>query len=246
MKLAIALLVFFSATSLADSLRFIGTDSKPYYYYDEIEKSFKGPAIDFHNDISRESGISFNYSRAPLSRLKYLIDNKIADGIVGIIKTKEKEKWLKFTNQPILENFNFFILINQEYQMNYNTFKNSNLKICFRSGYIKIPLFDDSRWHIIHGKEINERLLKLVKSGRCDSIIISNIDLQEDRLHTHNIDKNKNLIKIPHINDHVYIALGNHVSDIYIKKIDNAIKKLKKEGKTYEYYHNKFHKNKTQ
>ncbi|SDK90339.1 polar amino acid transport system substrate-binding protein [Maridesulfovibrio ferrireducens] len=93
-------ILFISAPAYAGQELLLATDSFPPYYYEKDGKPH-GLYCDLVALTFEQMNIAIKLSFVPWKRALFMAKNNISNGIMGILKTEERKKWLIYAEEPI-------------------------------------------------------------------------------------------------------------------------------------------------
>ena len=231
---------FFLSTTLFSfsSLKIYYFERPPYYYTDK-NGAPTGLLIDITSKICRNADINFSFVKLPVKRVILYLQQPVLACSPGWYFTKKRAKHFKYT-LPIYESKPIVAVVNsgkwgkRRNMVSLYALFSLNMELGLISGFKYSELLE--RFFRKHSEYIKkytmpvDKLLKLILTGRVDYTFLS----YENASFLLKREKNfENKLKIINITDikkgrKRYLLCSKAVPENIIKKLDNAIKRIKK------------------
>lgn len=213
--------------SSAQTLR-VGTyEDKPFVFMDENKKP-QGFAIDVLEDIARQEGFEVIYTHGSFSECIDNIKSGKIDMLVDVSQTPEREEFMNFTKESLMENWG--IVITKPLDEISTIFALSEKRIAvlkddiYGENFIQqLSMFKVSA-HVIKADSY-EQIIGMIEDGSADAGVLNKLAISQ-----HKADRPVSFKETPVIFSPVQMKYGfsKNVDSEFIERFDSALLGMKK------------------
>lgn len=231
----IIIFLLFSISLSCQTIKVGFFDGYPSFYREPETGEALGSSLSYIRDLILETGYNVEFiGPHPFPRLMSMLKNGEIDGLMGISKNPEREKYILYPEAPyIISELNIIVLKDGPIKELEDIYKDNGYLFSFRRG-ASLPAFFDSiagvsEIHYLSKETWITQSIELLLLGRITGIINQSPEALIHHAKTLNKDKLIKKIVVPGVQTESYLGISKKsiYSILFIEKYNEVIKNTK-------------------